>query len=305
MATRPLTLRQSWPGREGTALAWSADGRHFASAVRSEITVSGPALRNDDPHLNTPQPVHALVFCDDVLLAAPYRIGVDALTVLDAAGADGSEGDPSPGAIRAAAWTPDGNTAVLALRREPPRGVPARTGGPGPADRVIRVGADVVTEVWSGNAVGSLVVAAGEDVLLFADTTVRATSVAGSPAPHDVIGREVSARAVSLDPDRSRVAVGWADGQVTVCGVDGSAASTWRAHDTDALVVSWLDDRVLTGGDDGTVRLFSADGDPIAASRPRDFQPIVALAVHPDRTTVRASVGGPRAELLEFELPAG
>jgi WD40 repeat protein len=343
-----LSVTRTWPGREGTSIAWSPDGTSFASAIRTEINVvtgSGhePAAAGDFPgngdagangnsrdsgdsrdnggardrSIVTPGPVLSLAFArsGDQLLAAPYRVDlsdgavlVDATTALTVdlprEGAKGFE-------VLAAAWSPDGAVAVLAGRYRPPRGTPARQGWSGPGTRVVRSVGDAASLLWDSASAGDLVVAAGRDWLAFADTTVRVVPRSGGAGStresradiRDLATHDAVARTLALDDDEKRLAVGFADGYVSVYTItDGSTVAAWRAHETDVGAVVWLGDRLLSGGADGSLRLFASDGAAIAASDPREFQPIVALAVHPSGETVRASIGGPRAELLEFDL---
>ena len=305
MPGSPLSIRRSWPGREASALAWSADGERFASAIRSTVTVSDADPVDDDPRIVAPGPVLSLAFCGDRLLAAPYQIGLADAEVLAAATAGPTDATGGDYAVRAGAWSPDGAVAILACRYLPPRGLPARPGGTGPAGRVVCVTGDTTTEIWSGVPVGDVVVTAGADWLAFADTTLRLVGRTDlSTPPIDLVTRDASVRTVAFDLGESRLAAGWADGSVTVCSTtDGAVAASWSVQDADVQAVAWVGDRLLVGSADGTVRLFTAGGEALGGSDPREHQPIVALAVDPGGGLVRASVGGPRAELLEFRLP--
>ena len=339
MSGRPLPVAQSWPGLEGTSIAWSPDGTLFASAVRTEITVTTESGReppadgysrnsgdHDDsgdpgnphgPRITAPDRVLALAFArsGDQLLAAPYRVDLsDGAVLVDATPAltvdlprEGAKGFE----VVAAAWSPDGAVAVLAGRYRPPRGTPTRQGWSGPATRVVRSAGDAASLLWESASAGDLVVAAGRDWLAFADTTVRVvprSDAAGSAREsradiRDLATHDAVARTLAFDDDEKRLAVGFADGYVAVYTItDGSTVAAWRAHEADVWALAWLGDRLLSGGGDGSVRLFTSEGASIAASDPREFQPIVALAVHPSGEAVRASIGGPRAELLELDL---
>jgi len=308
MPGSPLSVRRSWPGREGTFIAWSADGSRFASAIRSTITVSGADPGDDESRIDTAGPVLSLAFRGDRLLAAPYQIGIADSAVLTTVTAALDVGLPAEArgsyALRAAAWSPDGVLAVLAGTYQPPRGIPARAGRPGPAARVV-LSTDDATLLWEGTTVGELVVGAGASWVVFADTAVRVVprSDPGSP-PREWATPDAAVRALAFDSTESRLAVGSADGTVRICSSpDGGIAATWQAQPADVYALAWAGDRLITGGGDGTVRLWDADGGALGATDPREFQPIVALAVHPDGSVVRASVGGPRAELLEIDLP--
>ena len=311
MAPRPLPVVRSWPGIEGTSIAWSPDGTVFASAIRTEIAVT-----SDDPpgrRITAPDRVLSLAFAasGDQLLAAPYRVDLSDGSILADATDALSAGLPREGAkgfgIRAAAWSPDGAVTVVAGQYQPPRGTPAREGWSGPATRVVCSEGDDASLVWESASAGDLVVAAGRSWLAFADTTVRLVprpdGSGAPPEPIELGSHDSVARTLAFDDDESHLAVGFADGSAAVYATaDGTSVAAWHAHDADVWALAWLGDRLLSGGGEGSVRLFTSQGAPIAASDPREFQPIVALAVHPGGESARASIGGPRAELLELDL---
>ena len=166
---------------------------------------------------------------------------------------------------------------------------------------------DRTSLLWEGTAVAGLVVAAGTDWTAFADTTVRLIWASGDVStPDEVATRDAVARALAFDGEETRLAVGFADGWVAVFDTaTGTGAASWQAHDGDVHALAWVGDRLVTGGAEGSVRVFDAGGQAMASSEPSEYQPIVALAVHPDGDLLRASVGGPRAELLEFHLMPG
>ena len=265
--------------------------------------------------MRTPGPVLALAFSDDELLAAPFRLApADGAVIGDASSALAAD-LPASGTtgylLRAAAWSPTGDRAVLAGQYQPPRGVPAKPGWSGPAARVVSVRDDQASVLWEGTAVGTLAVAAGADWTAFADSTVRLLrSSADGAAPGEPVAFGAVARALAFNDGESRLAAGFADGTVAVLDTaTGATEATWRAHDGDVHALAWVGDRLVTGGAEGSVRVFAvgggAGGEAMASSEPREYQPIVALAVHPDGVRLLASVGGPRAELLEFQLTDG
>ncbi len=305
MPGSPLPIRRSWPGREATALAWSADGSLFASAIRSEITVSAGEPADSDLRVLMPGPVLSLAFGDDQLLAAPFRMALGDGAVLDDVTPALTADLPAAGyLLRACVWSPSADRAVLAGQYQPPRGIPAKPGWSGPSARVVSARGEQTSVLWEGTAVAGLTVAAGADWTAFADTTVRLVRTSADAAtPDELATRDAVARALAFDAGEGRVAVGFADGWVSVFDTEtGATAASWRAHDGDVHALVWVGGQLVTGGAEGSVRVFAVGGEALASSEPREYQPIVALAVHPDGDRMLASVGGPRAELLEFRL---
>lgn len=296
-----LSPRRRWPGREATALCFSTDGERFAGAIRREVVLTDTEAVEEDPgtRIELPGPVFSLSWSADGVLAAPYRLSAEGDVMTAASGGwDGSY------RTEAAAFSPDGEVAILAGRFQPARGIPARPETAEPASRVACWTADRVVQLSAGATVGSVVVAAGHSFLAFADTQARlvlrqdlvVTSLDSAPG-------DSSVRAMAFDAGEDRLAAAFADGSVTIWSTaTGGVAGRWPAHQGDIGALTWVGERLVSGGEDGTVRLWAADGESLATSEPREFQPIAALAVHPGGSLLRASVGGPRAELLEFEL---
>jgi WD40 repeat protein len=112
------------------------------------------------------------------------------------------------------------------------------------------------------------------------------------------------ARVLAFDSAQERLAAGFADGSVIVFSIaDCAPTAQWQAHESDVWALAWRGDRLLTGGGDGSVRLFMADGTPVASTAAQQHRPITALAVHPDGHSALAAGGGPAPEVVEIHLP--
>ena len=113
------------------------------------------------------------------------------------------------------------------------------------------------------------------------------------------------ARTLAFDDDETHLAVGFADGAAAVYATaDGTTVASWQAHEADVWARQGRRPAAERRG-----RTDPSGSSPRRAPRSRratrgEFQPIVALAVHPSGESVRASIGGPRAELLELDLLA-
>ena len=319
-----LRVVRSWPGRDATALAWSADGRRFASAQHRDITVTTAAKdadptadpaqpSDDDTRVTTPGPVLSLAFgsAGDVLLAAPFTIEWPSGSLVQDLTPALTDGLPSP-AVRgfgldAAAFTPDGRAALLSGQYRPPRGLPSQPGWSGPTKRVILTDGDSATLLWS-EGVGRFVLACADSVAAFADTTVRIvrrTPPGTEPRPQTLGGHDTAVRALAFGPGGKLLAAGFADGNVVVWSLSsGLESARWQAHDTDVLTLDWAGDRLVTGGSDGSVRLFDADGGALAGTDPQSGRPVVALAAHPEGHAVLAALRGTAADVVELDLTA-
>jgi WD domain, G-beta repeat len=314
-ASTQLQLEREWREGYGSHLAYSADGRAFATVSPQRLNV----FEDDRPIASAPAPGVRLSDVrfgpgDREVLAAPavYDRGAGAwapIPVLRDALVGDLEPERAAGfAVHSAAWGPDGRTLVLYAEYRPPRGIGAGRGTSGPDVRVVAVdgrSGAAIARLWEGRrpdkhgalAVhGDVVAAAG-----------KAIEVAGLPDGRPLArldGFKTIARVVRFSADGSLLAAGAADGTVAAWDVaTWRQLASWQAHQEEAAGLAFHPGggMLATGGAEG-VRVWTPEGGRLGEAAVS--APVEGLAFHPDGGRLLVARSGPDEALLAFSAPA-